>query len=123
MAFLLSTVLASIPNMPSRLKNLIALWFVLQIVVPFTAPLQTLALSDLFPGAHHHSAPISQESTATPTLRTDVAGGTLVLSLDPSPLRAATLLGVAPRIASRRLVGSAFQFVPLPRAQQTILRL
>ena len=51
MAFLLSTVLASIPNMPSRLKNLIALWFVLQIVVPFTAPLQTLALSDLFPAA------------------------------------------------------------------------
>ena len=124
MAFLLSTVFASIPNMSSRLKNLIALWFVLQIVVPFTAPLQTLALSDLFPAAHHHqSTPISQESSATPTLRTDVAGGTLVSSLDASPLRVAMLLVVAPRIASRRLVGSAFQLVPLPRVQQTILRL
>jgi len=125
MAFLLSTVLASIPNMPSRLKNWIALWFVLQIVVPFTAPLQTLALSDLFPAAHHHhqSTPISQESSATPTLRTDVAGGTLVSSLDASPLRLAMLLVVAPQIASRRLVGSAFQLVPLPRVQQTILRL
>jgi hypothetical protein len=109
--------------MPSRLKHFIALWFVLQIVVPFTAPLQTLALSDLFPAGHHQSTPISQESSATPTLRTDIAGGTLVSSLDASPLHAARLLVIAPRIASRRLVGSAFQLVPLPRAQQTILRL
>lgn len=109
--------------MSLRLKRLIALWFVLQIVLPFTAPLQTLALCDLFPVAHHHGMPVSQESSATPTLRTEAATTTLVSSLEASTLRVATLLAAEPTIASLRLPGSAFQYVPLPAAQQTILRL
>ena len=108
--------------MSSRLKNVIALWFVLQIVLPFTAPLQTLALCDLFPVAHHHGVPVSQESSATPTLKT-ASAMTLVSSLEASTLRVSTLLAVAPPLASQRPPGSAFEYVPLPRAQQTILRL
>jgi hypothetical protein len=108
--------------MSPRLKNIIALWFVLQIVVPFTAPLQTLALSDLFPAAHHHGAPVSQESSATPTLRTDSAGVTLVSLLGASTLRVATRASIglsirpaashaanhpSPLIAARRNSASA----------------
>jgi len=109
--------------MSRRLKNAIALWFVLQIVLPFTAPLQTLALCDLLPVAHHHGAPVSQESSATPTLRTDAVGVSLVSLLEASTLRVSTLLAVEPPVASRGLPGSVFQYVPLPPAQQTILRL
>ena len=109
--------------MSSRLKNVIALWFVLQIVLPFTAPLQTLALSDLFPVAHHHGTPVSQESSATPILRTDAAAVSVVSLLEASTLRVSTLLAADPLIASRSLPGSVFQYVPLPPAQQTILRL
>jgi len=109
--------------MSSRLKNVIALWFVLQIVLPFTAPLQTLALCDLFPVPHHHGTPVSQESSATPTLRTDTAGVTLVSLLEASTLRVSTPLVAEPPIASRGLTASVFQYVPLPPARQTILRL
>jgi hypothetical protein len=109
--------------MPLRLKNVIAVWFVLQIVLPFTAPLQTLALCDLFPVPHHHGTPVSQESSATPTLRSDVTTLTVASSLEASTPCVSTLLAAMPRIASRRLAGSAFQFVPLPPTQQTILRL
>src|SRR5215813_7963479 len=100
--------------MPSRLKHGIALWFVLQIVLPFTAPLQTLALCDLFPVGHHQGMPVSQESSATPTLRSDATVLTLASSLEASTPCVSTLLAVVPHIASRRLAGSAFQFVPLP---------
>src|SRR5215813_15222548 len=100
--------------MPSRLKHGIALWFVLQIVLPFTAPLQTLALCDLFPVGHHQGMPVSQESSATPTLRTDAAGVSLVSLLEASTLRVSTLLATEPPLASRSVPGSVFQYVPLP---------
>ena len=53
--------------MSSRLKSVIALWFVLQIVLPFTAPLQTCSLGDLLPTSHQRGA-LSPESSATPLL-------------------------------------------------------
>jgi hypothetical protein len=109
--------------MSPRLTRFIALWFVLQIILPFTAPLQTLALCDLFPAGHHHNAPVSRESSATPTLRSDAATVTLVSLLEASTLRISTLLAAEPPLASRGLPGSVFQYAPLPSAQQTILRL
>ena len=54
--------------MSRRLQQLVACWFVLQIVLPFTAPLQTLELRDLFGSTHHHDAAPSPESTTTPTI-------------------------------------------------------
>lgn len=53
--------------MSLRLRKLIVCWFVVQILLPFTAPLQTLDLSDLF-GSKHNFAATSPESTSTPTM-------------------------------------------------------
>ncbi len=61
--------------MPRRLSQLIALWFVVQIVLPFTAPLQTLDLHDLFGGAAHHSDRAAPESSTTPTIKEHSAAG------------------------------------------------
>ena len=51
--------------MNDRSLKIIAFWFVLQIVLPFTAPLQTCDVRDLFnlPG---HRAPASHESSSVP---------------------------------------------------------
>lgn len=61
--------------MRRRLSRVIALWFVVQIVVPFTAPLQTFDLHDLFGGATHHGEQTAPESSTTPTIREHSAGG------------------------------------------------
>ena len=55
--------------MSQRLTQLIALWFVIQIAVPFTAPLQTLDLQDLLGGRTPASAHSAPESSTTPTIR------------------------------------------------------
>jgi hypothetical protein len=52
-----------------RLNQLIALWFVMQIVVPFTAPLQTLDLRDFLGKTTSHTARRTPESSTTPTIR------------------------------------------------------
>jgi hypothetical protein len=78
-----------------RLHQLIAVWFVLQIVLPFTAPLQTLDLHDLFGGAtHSQSSSSSPESSTTPTLR-DTSGASAIGSLvGPAALRLCTTVVV-----------------------------
>ena len=77
------------------LTRLIALWFVVQIVVPFTAPLQVIDIYDLIGGtaSRTHSAP---ESSATPVIRESTAVSsfaTLVTSMPPgtSPIAGATI--------------------------------
>ncbi len=67
--------------MTRRLRQLIAAWFVLQIVLPFTAPLQTLDWHDLFGETHSHSSP-SPESSTTPTIRDTVSRSTFAPQLD-----------------------------------------
>jgi hypothetical protein len=51
-------------------RKVVALWFVLQIVVPFTAPLQTCDVRDLLGPPQHgtQSTSTSPESFSTPTL-------------------------------------------------------
>jgi hypothetical protein len=56
---------------------LIALWFVVQIVVPFTAPLQTLDVRDWLGAGTHQSARTVPESSATPTITEGSAPGAL----------------------------------------------
>jgi hypothetical protein len=87
----------------SRLTRLIALWFVVQIVVPFTAPL--------------HSAP---ESSATPAIRegTPVNGfATLVTSMAhaTSPIAGADTIDLSPLPSIHR--------PPALAAQRSTLRL
>jgi hypothetical protein len=104
-----------------RLSQLIALWFVMQIVVPFTAPLQTLDLRDFLGKTKSHTAQRTPESSTTPTIREASAASGLA-SLATSM---ATAVG---RIAGTDAAESAPRrpgVRPLPAlpGQRTILRL
>jgi hypothetical protein len=117
-------------QMPSRLKSVIALWFVLQIILPFTAPLQTCALVDLLPASSSHSgrsggAPLPHESSATPLL----AEAAVVRTLESSPVKAITLRIAMPLTPARVVVATSWRSSPAgvslvqPVQQQTVLRL
>jgi hypothetical protein len=123
LAFLLSTADITIANMSSRFKRLIALWFVVQIVLPFTAPLQTCDLVDLLGHRAHRSAPASPESSSMPTTsETEANANAFVSPIEPSALRVSagviTLheLAAGPVLATSRLS-------PAPQVQRSILRL
>jgi hypothetical protein len=110
----------SILKMSPRLKSVIALWFVLQIVLPFTAPLQTCGLGDLLP-ASHQSGALSHESSAMP-LPVDARARSFLSPLEASALRASLSLVPAPRLLACGLRVSRPDASPLS-AQQTVLRL
>jgi hypothetical protein len=98
----------------SRLTRLIALWFVAQIVVPFTAPLQVVDAYDLFGGAAPRTAHSAPESSATPVIRegTPVNGfATLVTSMAhaTSPIAGADTIDLSPLPSIRRPPASAAQ--------------
>ena len=105
------------------LRRIVSWWFILQIVVPFTAPLQTLDVYDLFGGHSHHRSQTLPESTTTPTISEAGSAGTLV------PLLASTALPahdgtVVDRDPSRHGVSIAALDLPLSqRHQQSVLRL
>lgn len=109
--------------MSARLKQIVSWWFILQIVVPFTAPLQTLDVLDLFGAKSHHSAPASPESTTTPTL-TEASTGTSVVSLiTPTPLTASVIATIARDPDASRTIAAAFRLSPTPQVQRSVLRL
>jgi hypothetical protein len=104
-----------------RLKIVVALWFVVQIVLPFTAPLQTIDLTDLFGShSHHQTTQLTPESCSIPT--------TARRPTINAPLKAATLSTAAPALTlppewSSRPGTSALGFMISPRQQQTVLRI
>jgi hypothetical protein len=93
--------------MSPRLKSVIALWFVLQIVLPFTAS--------------HQSGALSHESSAMP-LPVDARARSFLSPLEASALRASLSLVPAPRLLACGLRVSRPDASPLS-AQQTVLRL
>jgi len=103
-----------------RLTQLIALWFVVQIVVPFTAPLQMLDVHDLG-RTTPRSTQSTPESSTTPTIRESSAVSGLASLAAPttaalSPITRADAFERSPQTAIRR--------PPLPiRVQRSILRL
>jgi len=110
--------------MPSGFKSLVALWFVVQVVLPFTAPLQTCDLVDLLGTRNHHADPTSPESSSTPTTEeTDVNAISFVSPLEPSALRASTGLvtGHEGMAAGPTLEFSGRSLAP--HVQRSILRL
>ena len=106
--------------MSSRLKSVIALWFVLQIVLPFTAPLQTCSLGDLLPTSQHRGA-LSHESSATPLL-VNARPRSFSSPLDASALGASVSLVPAPCVLARGPRVWPLDASPLSN-QQTVLRL
>jgi hypothetical protein len=101
----------------SRIKHIVAVWFVVQIALPFTAPMQAWDLSDLF--GHRHAAQPETSSTPLPDdLRSAVW---CVAPADVPPLHAA--LAPAPR-RDRGVVwfADAFDDSPAAQSQQAVLR-
>jgi hypothetical protein len=110
------------PMMSKRLRQILAWWFVLQIVLPFTAPLQTLDVLDLFGTKSQHATTSSPESTTTPTMREASSALSIVSILTPTALRddaaAAAILETTPRVS---LVSA--RLLPAPQVQRSVLRL
>ena len=112
--------------MPPRLKSVVAVWFVLQIVLPFTAPLQTCALADLLPASSSHSegAPLPHESSAMPLL----VEAAIDRSLASSPVKVLVLPAAVPLTSARGVVATGLRpftiaVSSLQPVQQTVLRL
>ena len=106
-----------------RLRQIVSWWFILQIVLPFTAPLQTLDIYDLFGGHSHHRSQNVPESTTTPTISEAGSAGTLVplLASTALPAHDGTVVDCDP---SHHGLTVATLDLPLSqRAQQSVLRL
>ena len=111
--------------MSSRLKRVIAVWFVLQIFLPFTAPLQTLALGDLLPASHQGGAPLPPESSSTPPPVAAFAASHASSTVHAPVLRSGISVPAAhvPGIVLRGPRPLTFDSSPLSSVQLTVLRL
>jgi hypothetical protein len=106
----------------NRFKIIVAVWFVVQITLPFTAPLQTLDLTDLFGHhSHHQTTQLTPESWSVPT----TARRPTIFE----PLKTATLTTAAPalilppELTARWRRQPGLIFTTSPRLQQTVLRI
>jgi hypothetical protein len=105
-------------------KQLIAVWFVLQIVLPFTAPLQSCDLCDLLGARHHHSHPVSPESSTTPTMsQTEINVSSVAAPVEASTWSAVAGPGAGGGPASSRRLLTARDLSPSLEVQRTVLRL
>jgi hypothetical protein len=110
--------------MPAHLKRVLAVWFVVQIVLPFTAPLQTFDLSGLLGTTHQHSVPASPESSTTPPVsRANSEARTFASPLAVSMLPTSTFLAVVREVAKSGPSPSTCGLSPSPRLQPLVLRL
>ena len=105
----------------ARLKQIVSWWFILQIVLPFTAPLQTLEFHDLF-GRHGHRSQSLPESTTTPIMSESGAASAVAVMHSPSPVRA-----IVPTLAMNTPLRGPSAIVHVvsssPQFQQSVLRL
>ena len=109
--------------MSKRLQQVLACWFVLQIVLPFTAPLQTLDLRDLCGTKSHHATTPSPESTTTPTMREAAPTLSLVSVLAPTTIGGSMTAAAIIETSLRGLVVSSAHLLPAPQVQRSVLRL
>ena len=112
---------AATHSMSRRLQQLLAWWFVLQIVMPFTAPLQTLDLRDFFGAKSHHATTSSPESTTTPTMRDASPALSLVSILTSTVLSSTTSAPIVE--TSPRGTETTARLLPAPQVQRSVLRL
>jgi hypothetical protein len=103
-----------------RLKHFLAIWFALQIVLPFTAPLQTCDLADLL-GLTHHTAPIS---ATTPMAANEAESNTnsFVSPIESSTLRAFAMVAAVSRVALSGPLTASFDIPSSPQVLQTVVR-
>jgi hypothetical protein len=109
--------------MSKRIRQILAWWFVLQIVLPFTAPLQTLDVLDLFGTKSQHARTTpSPESTTTPTMREASTALSIVSILTPTSLRGDAAAAPMFETSARVSLVSA-RLLPAPQVQRSVLRL
>ena len=107
---------------PRHLKSIFAIWFVTQILLPFTAPLQTCDLAGLLGKSNQHG-PVSHESDATPlTSRVESEINSAVSPLAVSASCASTWQAVVCQVTPAGLIVKKFDLPPSPQIQQTVLR-
>jgi hypothetical protein len=112
---------------PRSLTRTLALWFAVQIVLPFTAPLQTCELRDFLETARHdldRRAPDSQhESTSIPlSNEADSEANSFVSPLAVSTLSASISLAIIDHKLVRRLLIATPGPPVSPHVRQTVLR-
>ena len=109
-------------RLKQRITKFISWWFILQIVLPFTAPLQTLDVHDLFGAHRQHRSYNSPESTKTPTISEFGAASLIAAVQSPSPVRASHSLvtAVVPALRALTIVPA---LASSPHVQQSVLRL
>jgi hypothetical protein len=107
-----------------RLHQLIAVWFVLQIVLPFTAPLQTLDLHDLFGGTtHSHSRSSSPESSTTPTISDTSSTSGLGSLVGSAALRLCAAVVELRDVSFKRVVAPFAGPSTAPPVEHSVLRI
>ena len=112
---------------PRSLTRVLALWFAVQIVLPFTAPLQTCEFRDFLETSRHdldRGAPESQhESTSIPlSNEADSEANSFVSPLAASTLSASISLAIIDHQLIRRLLIATSSPPVSPHVQQTVLR-
>jgi len=124
LALILDCAFTTERNMSACLKKILAVWFVTQIVLPFTAPLQTCELRDLFGTPPKHHTPVSHESSTIPTAtESNSEANSFVSALAASALHASTSLAIARHVIIGRALTSTFGLSPSPQVQTAVLRL
>jgi hypothetical protein len=111
--------------MSSRLKSVIAVWFVLQVLLPFTAPLQTCVLGDLLPASSSHDdrTPLPYESNAMPLVPSTFAGSLVSSPIEMSALHQSMLFTNVLGVVMRGVRPLTFDASALSSVQLTVLRL
>jgi len=116
-------LILNVQDVNPRLKTFFAVWFVVQIVLPFTAPLHTCDLRDIFgtqrQDAASHSGKSSMPTTAA---ESESEADAFVSPLAASALRVSASELVRSDSSARAFV-FAFDLTSSPHVQQTVLRL
>jgi hypothetical protein len=107
-------------NVSHRLKRILAIWFVLQIVLPFTAPVHTCDLGDLL-GLNRSTIPMS---ATTPMAANEAKcdANSFVSPIAPSTLRTFTMVADVSRVALGGPVTGSFDVPSSPQVLQTVVR-
>jgi hypothetical protein len=106
-----------------RLTSILAVWFVVQIVLPFTAPLHNCDLAELLGLKTRPSIPGAPTSGTPPVSEAEADANSFVSPLAASALRASTSLVVADCASLGGSVLAARDRSPSLQAQKSVLRL
>jgi hypothetical protein len=106
----------------SRLKSIFAIWFVLQIVLPFTAPVHTCDLRDLL-GFYRGDTPISTTIPMTANeVDADADADSFISPIASATLRVFTMVACVSCVASGGPLTGLFDAASSPPVLQTVVR-